>query len=192
MQKWIRIGTQNLPLPNSCPAPCGARVVPVAGQGQSGGGRRGQLPAPAQVAAGEGGRKRDCLAPSFWLTLHCPTGPDLWSTNAKRKWLRPLRQQLQRLGSQGWGGREAGPSEAALCDCLSEMPMELVLLPAPSPQPFISSVGNQDSVFVKGHTSKLFLELFTNKDSYNTAESSSGLFLHTFIPSQIYWTLTSF
>ena len=190
MQKWIRIGTQNLPLPNSCPAPCGARVVPVAGQGQSGGGRHGQLTTPARVAEGEGGRKWDCLAPSFWLILHCPTGLDLWSTNAKRKWLRPLRQQLQRLGSQGWAGREAGPSESALCDCLSEMPMELALLPLH--QPFISSVGNQGSVFVKGHTSKLFLELFTNKDSYNTAESSSGLFLHAFILSQIYWTLTSF
>ena len=62
--------------------------------------------------------------------------------------------------------------------------MELALLPLH--QPFISSVGNQGSVFVKGHTSKLFLELFTNKDSYNTAESSSGLFLHAFILSQIY------
>lgn len=171
-------------------APCGARVVTVAGQGQSEGGRHGQLTTPTQVAVEKGRREQDCLAPSFWLTLHCPTGLYLWSTNSKRKWLRPLRQQLQSLGSQGWAGREGGPSELALCDCMSQMPMELAWLQLH--QPFISFIINQGSVFVKEYTSKLFLELFTNKDSYNAVESSSDLFLHTFIPSQIYWTLTSF
>ena len=142
-------------------------------------------------SGGGGGRGEEVGLPGSKLLAQPPLSHWTWlmKHRCKRKWLRPLRQQLQRLGSQGWAGREAGPSESALCDCLSEMPMELALLPLH--QPFISSVGNQGSVFVKGHTSKLFLELFTNKDSYNTAESS-GLFLHAFILSQIYWTLTSF
>lgn len=140
-------------------------------------------------SGGSGEREEEEGLPGSKLLAHppLPHWTLLMKHKFKEKW---LRQQLQSLGSQGWAGRERGPSELALCDCMSQMPMELVR--PQLHQPFISFIINQGSVFVKEYTSKLFLELFTNKDSYNTVESSSGLFLHTFIPSQIYWTLTSF
>ena len=115
---------QTLPLPNSCPASRGARVVTVTWQGQGGGGG-------AQAADNPSWGQQWEEAGLLGSKLLTHPSLSLWTAFTKHTLREKMIKnfKMATAESQMWAGREGGPSELALWECMSQMPMELALSP---------------------------------------------------------------
>lgn len=117
---------------------------------------------PYSGGSGEGRREQDCLAPSFWLTLHLTTGLSLMKHKFKK-----MIETFKTAAAEPWvsrvGMRRGGPSRVGPV-WLHESNAHGAGL-APTPSTIHLLYHKHWSSICQRYTSKLFLELFTNKDS---------------------------